>query len=114
MNQNVKYGLFFLGGVALGALGAVAITRGKLDVKPLATSLLSSGLDLRDKALAAVESVKEDIADVVAEAQVKSQEKREAAEAAEAAETVAAAKTEEAAVEATPAAPATPAAQPAA
>ncbi len=114
MNQNVKYGLFFLGGVALGALGAVAITRGKLDVKPLATSLLSSGLDLRDKALAAVESVKEDIADVVAEAQVKSQEKREAAEAAEAAETVAAAKTEEAAAEATPAAPATPAAQPAA
>lgn len=104
MNQNVKYGLFFLGGVALGALGAVAITRGKLDVKPLATSLLSSGLDLRDKALAAVESVKEDIADVVAEAQVKSQEKREAAEAAEAAETVAAAKTEEAAAEATPAA----------
>lgn len=114
MNLNVKYGLFFLGGVALGALGAVAITRGKLDVKPLATSLLSSGLDLRDKALAAVESVKEDIADVVAEAQVKSQEKREAAEAAEAAETVAAAKTEEAAAEATPAAPATPAAQPAA
>ena len=114
MNQNVKYGLFFLGGVALGALGAVAITRGKLDVKPLATSLLSSGLDLRDKALAAVESVKEDIADVVAEAQVKSQEKREAAEAAEAAETVAAAKTEESAAEATPAAPATPAAQPAA
>ena len=47
MNQNVKYGLFFLGGVALGALGAVAITRGKLDVKPLATSLLSSGLDLK-------------------------------------------------------------------
>ena len=114
MNQNVKYGLFFLGGVALGALGAVAIARGKLDVKPLATSLLSSGLDLRDKALAAVESVKEDIADVVAEAQVKSQEKREAAEAAEAAETGAAAKTEEAAAEATPAAPATPAAQPAA
>ena len=114
MNQNVKHGLFFLGGVALGALGAVAITRGKLDVKPLATSLLSSGLDLRDKALAAVESVKEDIADVVAEAQVKSQEKREAAEAAEAAETVAAAKTEEAAAEATSAAPATPAAQPAA
>ena len=88
MNQNVKYGLFFLGGVALGALGAVAVTRGKLDVKPLATSLLSSGMDLREKALAAVESVKEDIADVVAEAQVKSQEKREAAEAAEAAAAV--------------------------
>ena len=79
MNQNVKYGLFFLGGVALGALGAVVVTRGKLDVKPLATNLISGGIDLREKALAAVESVKEDIADVVAEAQVKSQEKREAA-----------------------------------
>ena len=34
MNETTKYGLFFLGGVVLGALGAVAVTRGKLDVKP--------------------------------------------------------------------------------
>ena len=83
MNQNYKYGLFFLGGLAVGALGAMAISRGKLSVKPLATDLISSGIDLRDKALAAVEGVKEDLADVVAEAQVKSQEKREAKEKAE-------------------------------
>ena len=68
MNQNYKYGLFFLGGLAVGALGAMAISRGKLSVKPLATDLISSGIDLRDKALAAVEGVKEDLADVVAEA----------------------------------------------
>lgn len=80
MNQNYKYGLFFLGGLAVGALGAMALSRGKLSVKPLATDLISSGIDLRDKALAAVEGVKEDLADVVAEAQVKSQEKREARE----------------------------------
>lgn len=109
MNQNVKYGLFFLGGVALGALGAVVVTRGKLDVKPLATNLISGGIDLREKALAAIESVKEDIADVVAEAQVKSQEKREAAEAAAAAAT--AAQSEEKPAEAPKAE--TPAAQPA-
>lgn len=109
MNQNVKYGLFFLGGVALGALGAVVVTRGKLDVKPLATNLISGGIDLREKALAAVESVKEDIADVVAEAQVKSQEKREAAEADAAA--AAAAQSEEKPAEAPKAE--TPAAQPA-
>ena len=111
MNQNVKYGLFFLGGVALGALGAVVVTRGKLDVKPLATNLLSSGIDLREKALAAVESGKEDIADVVAEAQVKSQEKREAAEAAAAQAAAAAAPAAspaEAAEAAQPAAPAQP------
>ena len=58
----------------------MALSRGKLSVKPLATDLISSGIDLRDKALAAVEGVKEDLADVVAEAQVKSQEKREARE----------------------------------
>ena len=69
MNQNYKYGLFFLGGLAVGALGAMAISRGKLSVKPLATDLISSGIDLRDKALAAVEGVKEDLADVVAEAE---------------------------------------------
>ena len=32
MNQNVKYGLFFLGGLAVGALGAMAVSRGKLSV----------------------------------------------------------------------------------
>ena len=37
MNENLKYGLFFLGGVALGAVGAVAVSRGKLDLKPFAT-----------------------------------------------------------------------------
>ena len=75
MNETTKYGLFFVGGVIVGALGAVALTRGKLDVKPLATNLLSSGMDLRDKIMAGVEGVKEDLADVVAEAEVKAQEK---------------------------------------
>ena len=84
MTDTTKYGLFFLGGVVVGALGAVAITRGKLDVKPLATDLLSTGIDLRDKVMAGVEGVKEDLADVMAEAQVKSQERKLAKEAQEA------------------------------
>ena len=37
MNNGLKYGLFFLGGLALGVVGTVAVTRGKLDLKPLAT-----------------------------------------------------------------------------
>ena len=82
MNETTKYGLFFLGGVVLGA---VAVTRGKLDVKPLATDLLSAGIDLKEKALCAVESAREDIADAVAEAQVKSQERKAKAEEAAAA-----------------------------
>ena len=83
MTDTTKYGLFFLGGVVVGALGAVAITRGKLDVKPLATDLLSTGIDLRDKVMAGVEGVKEDLADVMAEAQVKSLERKLAKEAQE-------------------------------
>lgn len=83
MNNTTKYGLFFLGGVVVGALGAVAITRGKLNVKPLAADLLSTGLDLRDKVMAGVEGVKEDLADVMAEAEVKSQERKLSKEALE-------------------------------
>lgn len=85
MNNTTKYGLFFLGGVVVGAFGAVAITRGKLNVKPLAADLLSTGLDLRDKVMAGVEGVKEDLADVMAEAEVKSQERKLAKEALESA-----------------------------
>lgn len=91
MNETTKYGLIFLGGVVVGALGACAISRGKLNIKPLAADLVSGGLELREKALAAVEGVKEDLADVVAEAQVKAQERREAAELREAAAAEAAA-----------------------
>ena len=82
MNETTKYGLFFLGGVMLGALVTIAVTRGKLDVKPLATDLLSTGIDLKDKAMGLVESAKEDLADAVAEAQVKSQVRRAQAEEA--------------------------------
>lgn len=88
MNNTTKYGLFFLGGVVVGALGAVAITRGKLNVKPLAADLLSTGLDLRDKVMAGVEGVKEDLADVMAEAEVKSQERKLAKEALESTKSV--------------------------
>ena len=57
LNQATKYGLFFVGGIAVGALGMALVSRGKLNIKPLATDLLASGIDLRDKALAAVDGV---------------------------------------------------------
>ena len=47
MNENMKYGLFFLGGLALGAIGAVAVSKGKLDLKPVAADLLSRGMDVK-------------------------------------------------------------------
>lgn len=83
MNNTAKYGLIFLGGIALGALGAVALMRAKPGAKDLATDLISGGMDLRDKLMKGIEGVKEDIADVVAEAQHKSQERKQAQEQAE-------------------------------
>ena len=74
MNNGLKYGLFFLGGLALGVVGTVAVTRGKLDLKPLATDLVSRGMDMK-------ESVKEDMEDLAAEArQAADKRKAEAAE----------------------------------
>ncbi len=80
MNENLKYGLFFLGGVALGALGAVAVSRGKLDIKPLATDLLSRGMDIKDAMLAKMETVKENMDDMVAEARNAAEQRRETKE----------------------------------
>ncbi len=77
MNENMKYGLFFLGGVALGVVGAVAVSKGKLDFKPFATELLSRGMDMKDAVLAKVDGVKEDMEDMVAEARAVADERKE-------------------------------------
>ena len=82
MNDNFKYGLFFLGGVALGAIGAVAVSRGKLDLKPFATELVSRGLDARDALLSKAETVRENMEDLVAEAQAASEARKAKAEEA--------------------------------
>ena len=82
MNENLKYGLFFLGGVALGAVGAVAVSRGKLDLKPFATELVSRGLDVRDALLEKAETVRENVEDMVAEAQAASEARKAKAEEA--------------------------------
>ncbi|MCI7568635.1 hypothetical protein [Desulfovibrio sp.] len=78
MNETFKYGLFFLGGVALGAIGAVAVSRGKLDVKPLAADLLSRGMDVKEALARKVAAVKEDMEDLAAEARA-AQEQRKGA-----------------------------------
>lgn len=80
MNENMKYGLFFLGGLALGTLGTVAVSKGKLDIKPLATDLLSRGMDVKDAVLAKVETVKENMDDMVAEAKQVAEQRKEAKE----------------------------------
>ncbi|HIX40106.1 hypothetical protein [uncultured Desulfovibrio sp.] len=78
MNETFKYALFFLGGVAVGAIGAVAVSRGKLDVKPLAADLLSRGMDVKEALARKVAAVKEDMEDLAAEARA-AQEQRKGA-----------------------------------
>ena len=84
MNDGIKYGLWFFGGVALGVLGAVAVSKGKIDLKPLATDLLSRGMDVKDALLSKVESIKEDVEDLTAEARLAAEKRKNATDSAEA------------------------------
>ena len=83
MNENMKYALFLLGGIAVGALGAGAVSKGKLNLKPLATDLISRGLDVKDAVLSKVETAKENMDDLVAEARFASEQRKETKEAGE-------------------------------
>ena len=78
MNDGLKFGLWFLGGVALGALGTVALSKGKLDIKPVAAELLSRGMDVKDVLMGKVEAVKEDMEDLAAQARQASDKRKEA------------------------------------
>ena len=78
MNDGLKFGLWFLGGVAVGALGAVALGKGKLDLKPVAADLLSRGMDVKDAVMGKVEAVKEDMEDLAAQARQVSDKRKEA------------------------------------
>lgn len=82
MNDGLKIGLWLLGGIALGALGAVALSRSKLDLKPLATDLLSRGMDVKDALIGKVEAIKEDLEDLAANARQVAATRKEAKETA--------------------------------
>lgn len=68
MNESMKNGLFLLAGVAIGALGAVALGKGKFSIRPAMTDLLAHGMDLKDKTAAVLERARENIDDLIAEA----------------------------------------------
>lgn len=76
-NEVVKCGLFLLGGIVIGAIGATAVKKGALKgLRPVAADVLSRGYDIREKVLEAVDSAREDVADVLAEAQTKAEARR--------------------------------------
>lgn len=78
MNEGWKYALLFLGGVTVGALGAVAVAKNGDRLKPLAADLLSRGMDVKDAVMGKVETVKENVEDLMAEAQEASDKRKEA------------------------------------
>lgn len=78
LSGGAKLGLFFLGGLAVGALGAIALSRGKLDIKPLASEIVSRGMDVKDAVMGKVESFKEDLQDIAAEARQKQEDRKNA------------------------------------
>ncbi|WP_302413136.1 hypothetical protein [uncultured Desulfovibrio sp.] len=79
MNNGWKYALWFVGGVVVGAVGAVAVSRGKVNFKPLATDLLSRGIDVKDALMSKVEALKEDVEDLTAEARQTSEKRKTSA-----------------------------------
>lgn len=78
MNDGLRFGLYFLGGMVVGALGAVAVSRGKLDVRPVAADLLSRGIDVKDALMGKVDALKEGMEDLAAEARQVSEKRKEA------------------------------------
>ncbi len=78
MDNGLKCGVFLLAGMVLGALGAVAAGKGKLNIKPFATDLISRGIDVKDALMRKVEALKEDFEDMGAEARQKSEERKAA------------------------------------
>jgi hypothetical protein len=72
-----KYGLAIGGGVALGAIGVMLLSKGKIDLKKCAATVLSQGFDLKEKAAEVMETVKENIDDLTAEARAMADKKEE-------------------------------------
>ncbi len=68
MNETMKNALFLTAGVAVGALGAVALGKGKFSIRPAMTDLLAHGMELKEKTAAVIERAKENLDDLVAEA----------------------------------------------
>lgn len=68
-NGFLKGGLIFLAGAAMGALTTLLLTKGQDGVKPAVAGLVAGGLNLKDKTLTVFEKAKENLEDIVAEAE---------------------------------------------
>lgn len=71
-----RYGLTLGAGIAIGAAAAVLLSRGNVDVKKSFATLLSHGMDLKDKAAGMVETAKENMEDLAAEARHEKEQRK--------------------------------------
>ena len=71
-----KYGLALGAGVALGAVGAMLLSKNSAEVKKTLSTILSHGMDLKDKAATVMEHAKEDMEDIAAEAREASKQRK--------------------------------------
>ena len=76
-NNYWKYGFTLGAGIALGALGATLLSRGSIDLKKTMATVLSHGMDLKDKAATLVETARENMDDLAAEARQVSETRKE-------------------------------------
>ncbi|MDO9584603.1 MAG: hypothetical protein Q7J24_16080 [Desulfomicrobium sp.] len=67
MNGYPQKLLLFLGGVAIGSLATIALSRNSETLRPAVTELAAGALNLRDKAVGALHRTKEDVSDFMAE-----------------------------------------------
>ncbi len=73
MNDFLKIGLSLVAGIAIGAIGATAVSRSKLEFKPVCADLVSRGMDIKDAIMGKVEAIKEDAEDMLAAARQKAE-----------------------------------------
>jgi len=67
-NDWWKYGLSLGLGLSIGAIGAVLISRNPGAIKKACVSVLSHAMDVKEKTVTAVETAKENMEDMLAEA----------------------------------------------
>ncbi|AEF84614.1 conserved hypothetical protein [Treponema primitia ZAS-2] len=77
MNNWWKYGLVFVGGAVVGAL----VYKNSKEIRSVCTKALGGLMDLKDKAMETVETVKESAEDILAEADAQRKATPEAAKA---------------------------------
>lgn len=63
-SQNL---LFLVGGIAIGSLAVLALSKDKTSTRPALAGLAADALDFRDKAVTTFQRSKEDMADFMAE-----------------------------------------------